>query len=166
MFCNHCGAQIQSDTKFCPSCGKPVIPGAAPSPAPAGRLGRHVRLLGIFWVALSALRLLGGLGRLGAARMVRFAGETWLDGLPWGWSVPHFLPRILSAVGLGMLILGLAGLIAGWGLLERRPWARTLAIVLAVIALFNPILGTALGIYTLWALLPAQSEQEWRRIAG
>jgi hypothetical protein len=40
--------------------------------------------------------------------------------------------------------------IAGWKLLERRPWARTLAIVVAIVALPNPILGTVLGIlYTL-----------------
>jgi len=46
------------------------------------------------------------------------------------------------------------------------PWARTLAIIVAVIALLNPILGTVLGIYTLWVLLPADAEAEWRRTAG
>jgi hypothetical protein len=55
--------------------------------------------------------------------------------------------------------------VAGWGLLERRPWARTLAIVVAIIALLNPILGTILGIYTLWVLLPSDAEAEWRREA-
>jgi hypothetical protein len=46
---------------------------------------------------------------------------------------------------------------------ERRPWARSLAIVLAVIALLHPPFGTALGIYTLWVLLPTESEDEYRR---
>jgi len=57
------------------------------------------------------------------------------------------------------------GFVAAIGLLERHEWARTLAIVLAVIALVHPLLGTALGIYTLWVLLPSDSDQEWRRMA-
>jgi hypothetical protein len=50
-------------------------------------------------------------------------------------------------------------------MLERRPWAQTLAIVVAIIALLNPILGTVLGIYTLWVLLPSDAEAEWQREA-
>jgi len=52
------------------------------------------------------------------------------------------------------------------GLLEREPWARTLALVLGFLSLFKVPVGTALGIYTLWVLLPAQSEQEYRRLAA
>jgi hypothetical protein len=40
-----------------------------------------------------------------------------------------------------------------------------LAIVLGCFHLLNPPFGTALGIYTLWVLLPAASEQEYRQIA-
>jgi hypothetical protein len=55
--------------------------------------------------------------------------------------------------------------IAGWGLLDRQAWARTLTIALACFALllFMPF-GTMLGIYTLWVLLPAQSEEEYRKL--
>jgi hypothetical protein len=76
------------------------------------------------------------------------------------------IPPFLSLMGLISLILAAAGFAAGWGLMERRPWARTLAIIVAVIALLNPILGTVLGIYTLWVLLPVDAEAEWRRTAG
>jgi hypothetical protein len=44
-------------------------------------------------------------------------------------------------------------LVAGWGLLQRKPWARILTIVLGVISLIRFPFGTALGIYTLWVLL-------------
>ena len=40
-----------------------------------------------------------------------------------------------------------------------------LAIVLAFLNLLHPPLGTAIGIYTLWVLLPAASEAEWQRTA-
>jgi len=33
--------------------------------------------------------------------------------------------------------------------------------VLAFISLFNIPFGTVLGVYTLWALLPSQSQQEY-----
>ena len=40
------------------------------------------------------------------------------------------------------------------------------AIIVAIIALLNPILGTLLGIYTLWVLLPGEAEVEYRKMSG
>jgi hypothetical protein len=182
MFCTHCGASVQPNQSFCGSCGTsvaapgsastgPVVPGGAlaasvtSAPSGLGRVGRHARMLGVLWIALSALHLLRGGGRLIGARIVGFVGQGWSDDVPWGWPVGHVLPVFLSFMGFFSLILAALGFVAGWGLLERRPWARTLAIVVAVIALFNPILGTILGIYTLWVLLPSDAEAEWRRDA-
>jgi uncharacterized membrane protein (DUF2068 family) len=72
---------------------------------------------------------------------------------------------LLRAVGWLLLARGVLGVIAGWGLLDRQPWARILAIVLAVFTLFHLGLGTALGIYTLWVLLPGESDREYRQMA-
>jgi hypothetical protein len=169
MFCNSCGAQIAADQRFCGACGKPVIqpPAAvAATPSVTGRLAHHLRTLAILWIAFSALRVLKGFGSFVGARVLRGVGGPWMDGVAWGWSVPDFVPRILFIAGFGFLFLAIGGFIAGWGLLERQPWARTLTIVLAVIALFHPVLGTALGIYTLWVLLPGPSEAEWRTMAS
>jgi hypothetical protein len=70
---------------------------------------------------------------------------------------------ILLGVGLGvggfLVILSLPGIIGGWGLLRYKPWARILVIILAVIELFNVPLGTAVGVYSLWALLQNETEQ-------
>jgi hypothetical protein len=41
-----------------------------------------------------------------------------------------------------------------------------MAIVVAIIALLHPILGTILGIYTLWVLLPGDAETEYGRMAS
>ena len=49
-------------------------------------------------------------------------------------------------------VLALPGLIGGIYLMKYRNWARILVIVLACLNLTNVPLGTALGIYTLWAL--------------
>jgi hypothetical protein len=41
-----------------------------------------------------------------------------------------------------------------------------LTIVLGVVHLVNVPFGTALGAYTLWVLLPAESEAEYAHMAG
>jgi len=93
------------------------------------------------------------------------AGGMWESGHPLG-STP-FLHDLMTFVGMLLLGGGVLGCAAGWGLLDRQSWARTLSIVLACFALllFIPF-GTLLGIYTLWVLLPAQSEEEYRRISS
>jgi ABC-type spermidine/putrescine transport system permease subunit II len=63
------------------------------------------------------------------------------------------------------MVTGVIGIFAGWGLYERRSWARILAIVLAFLSLLHPPFGTAIGAYTLWVLLPAASEAEYQRVA-
>ena len=70
---------------------------------------------------------------------------------------------ILTLVGttVGGLLAALAvpGLLAGWGLLRRKSWGRALAIVVGLLSLINVPIGTAIGLYTLWALTqPAAAE--------
>jgi hypothetical protein len=73
----------------------------------------------------------------------------------------RFLHVFLSAIALVILVKAAAGFIAGWGLLQREPWARVLALVLGFISLFNIPFGTAVGIYTMWVLLPSAAQAEY-----
>jgi hypothetical protein len=133
MFCTHCGASVQPSQRFCGSCGTsiaapgPAVSGPAPVPGapvtPAaqsglGRVGQHARMLGVLWIALSAIHLLRGGGRLLGARIVGIVGRGWSDEVPWGWPVGHIVPAFLSFMGLISLVLAAAGFIAGWGLLS------------------------------------------------
>ncbi len=164
MFCNYCGARLQQEFRFCGVCGKPTPQPAAPA---AGRVASHIRLVAIFWIVLSALRLLSGGGGLIGAGIL----HHW-DHVGWGhhydlvaWPLGHFLPPLLSAFGVLSLLLAIGGFAAAWGLLERRPWARTLALILAFLTLPKFPFGTAIAIYTLWVLLPAESATDYRRIS-
>src|SRR6267378_4301550 len=69
----------------------------------------------------------------------------------------HFAWIVLAL--FGVLHLALA-----WGLFEREPWARMLGLVLGFLALLRFPFGTALGIYTLWVLLPETSGKEYDRL--
>jgi hypothetical protein len=156
MFCDQCGAELQASQGFCSRCGKEVkgaISFAAPRP---GRVGAHIRLLGILWLALSAFEAVGGVVAIILANSL-FS--------PWGpHDMPPFLHPLIAGVGILSIIKAAGGFLTGWGLLNRQPWARMLAIILGVVSLFFHIpFGTALGIYTLWVLLPAHSEEEYER---
>lgn len=74
--------------------------------------------------------------------------------------------RVRAVFGIVFLAGGVLGIVAGWGLLDRQPWSRGLALVLGFVNLIHIPFGTAVGIYTLWVLLPAQSEREFRARAA
>jgi hypothetical protein len=148
MFCIRCGAALQPGQSFCPGCGKPTR--SAP-------LMPVQSLLAIFWLAISAFRLVPGLV------LLTMFGP---DGRFLPADVPGFVNGIIQTVGYLFIGGALAGLLAGWGLLSRQPWPRMLLIVLGCFSLLDMPFGTALGIYTLRVLLPAQSEEEFRHIAN
>lgn len=155
MYCDQCGAPLAGEARFCRSCGKAL--GNVAVITTESRLSRHLRLLGILWIAAGALNFLA-------------AGGAWLAGsviLPplVSRGVPGFVPTLVSSIAVLVLFKAVACLAAGWGLIERESWARLLAIILGIVSLFNVPFGTALGIYTMWVLLPAQADEEYARMA-
>lgn len=62
------------------------------------------------------------------------------------------LAIIAIAIGFFLFLLSAPGLVGGIGLLKRQNWARILVLILSVLQLFNVPIGTALGVYSLWAL--------------
>jgi hypothetical protein len=154
MYCDRCGTQLPDNAHFCSTCGKAMGGFAAASPVPssAGRVARHVRTLGILWLVLSGFRLIPGL-----AMMTIFGpGRRFIPG------VPFFVHSLVSGIGFLFVAGAIVGLAAGWGLIQRESWARMLAIVLGCLNLLDLPFGTAIGVYTLWVLLPADSEREYR----
>jgi|YelNatPaOPRAMG01_1025707.scaffolds.fasta_scaffold13919_6 hypothetical protein len=174
MFCDKCGASILPGQKYCSNCGKQIGTLAGPpTPEPAsppqnipmgvakGRIEKHVRILGILWIVASILGLIPGIWFFIGSGVAMHFLPLYHIGFPF----PPFLWPLAGVIGTFLLASSVAGLLAGWGLLNYRPWARTLALILGIIWLIHLPFGTALGIYTLWVLLPAESEQEYRRMA-
>ena len=160
MFCDRCGTELQPGQRFCGSCGKPVGLAVAP-PAPSGRVARHLHLLAVLWFAASAINLIGAVAVFIVANTLFGHSIRFENALP----MQGFLQTLLSSVAGLLFLKALAGFAAAWGLLERQPWARVLALVLGFVSLIHIPFGTALGIYTIWVLLPAQADEEYRRLA-
>ena len=116
-----------------------------------GDLQQHVTILGWLYVISHAAFL-----AIGAFVFVLLVGIAPVTGEP---EPMWILSLVGTSVGLLMAALGLPGLLAGYGLLKRKPWARVLAIVVGILGLLNFPIGTAIGIYTLWVLTqPAATE--------
>jgi hypothetical protein len=191
MYCDGCGNQVTSGGQFCTKCGKPIVPsGVAASPAtgqgmgqaggPAGAYGartgaaegrvqRNIHRLATLWMISGILRLAGIgfmmiFGRMFFPFMRGWGGPVvWPFGGRWGGDIP-FLGGLFS-LGIFLGLFGVLHLVLAWGLFERESWARMLGLVLGFLGLLRFPLGTALGIYTLWVLLPEESGREYERLA-
>jgi hypothetical protein len=66
----------------------------------------------------------------------------------------NFILKIIAnAIATFFIILSIPGIIGGIGLLKRKEWARILVLILSVLHLFRFPVGTAIGIYSIWALV-------------
>jgi hypothetical protein len=155
MYCDGCGATIEGRQKFCSKCGRPIATVASMSAG--NRIAGNLKLVAVLWMVLSVITcLIPGL-------FLILSADVAANFFPP--DVPAFVLPLLHGVGIFLLCCAAIGLLAGWGLLEGQPWARMLAIVLSFLNLLHIPFGTALGIYTLWVLLPAQSEAEYRQLS-
>ena len=122
---------------------------------------RRVNALAVGWFVYAGLVALTGLIGLAFA-------HAWMGGFghsyePWGGrgfghnflngpTMPFVFLRFARVVLFVKFALALA---AGAGLMQKASWGRWVAIVAGCLAIFHPILGTALGIWTLVVLLNA-----------
>jgi hypothetical protein len=127
-------------------------------------MATHIKLTGIFHIILGGLTVLAGI----VVAMI-FGGVAGLVGVNGTAGDNAVAIPLLGGIGSLVLfilaLIGIPGIIAGIGLLQFRPWARILAIIISVIDLFNLPFGTALGVYGLWALLSPEGEALFRRPA-
>jgi hypothetical protein len=116
----------------------------------------HLNLVG--WIDAVAGAFFTIMGLLVSLGVLLFA--PWFNGAP-VWKpedAPIVIGVVLSASAL-FFVLGIPNLIAGIALLKHKRWARTLAIILAILALPSFPAGTAAGIYALWVLTHRETEQ-------
>jgi len=109
---------------------------------------QHIKVLSVLFVLFGILGIVAGIAifAVGAGTAATILssdnsndtriGAAWVGGC-----------LTFAAVLLGLL--GIPNIIAGWGLSQRKSWARILTIILGVLALPHMPVGTALGIYAI-----------------
>jgi len=160
MYCDGCGIAVQPGQAFCSRCGQQIVGVTGAVAAMAARTTRvqsHVHFVGILWLAISAFNVVGGVVLYIVDNTIFAPGRS---------AGPAFVHPLLFVIAIFVLGKSALGFIAGWGLMQREGWARMLALVLAFISLFNIPFGTAIGVYTMWVLLPANSEEEYQTLVA
>ncbi|MFW6289680.1 MAG: hypothetical protein ACOC0R_01830 [Mariniphaga sp.] len=106
---------------------------------------KHINIVAALHIALSILGIIAGVSLFFLLNLI---GDFSQD------QEAQFILSIVARVVVGFLvILSIPGLIAGIGLFKRKEWARILTLIISVISLLNFPLGTAVGVYSIWALV-------------
>src|SRR5438128_10950946 len=110
---------------------------------------QHITILGVLYIAFGALGVLAAV-----IVFLAVAGGGLLSGDREAIAITS---GIGSIIALFLLVVSVPGIIGGVGLLQRKSWARMLVLILGCLNLLSLPFGTALGIYTLWALTKPES---------
>ena len=112
----------------------------------------HVDFVGILFVVWGLLTTLVGVSTLalgiGAVALIASAARGGAGQVAAGPTAAAF-----TALAVIAILWGAAHVIVGVPLGRRRPWARSLALMLGSVDLLLLPYGTALGCYALWVLL-------------
>jgi hypothetical protein len=163
MFCSGCGQAIVAGQQVCTHCGRPTV--GPPPPAPPlvpnfafelANYSNRIRALSTVWFIYGGLSLALGIVGLAFANSFLNGGGFWMHG-PWARNGfpfnPGFGPAIIHFAWIMVILRSSLAFVAGYGLMERAPWGRVLAIVAAFLSILKIPLGTALAIWTLVTLL-------------
>jgi hypothetical protein len=106
---------------------------------------KHIELVGILQIVYHSVAIIWAV-----LVMIILAG----GGLFAEDRLPMAVMLVVAMVILALVIVfSIPGIIGGWALLKMKPWGRILALVMGFLSLLEIPLGTALGIYTIWALM-------------
>lgn len=147
----HSAAEVKTQVEAVTS-GSARVPSTAPAPTPSVAKGSggktHIQIVAALHFFFGATILLGAVAVVLAM------------GIPFGITLSQGeteAPKVLGIIGFlittFLAVLSLPGIIGGWGLFTGRTWGKPVVLVLSVLHLFNIPFGTALGIYSFWALL-------------
>jgi hypothetical protein len=107
-------------------------------------MDKHVKAVGWLWILNGFLSIFMAL--IGVVVLSLTVDDGGTAVLASTGVVCFFLPGVIAYI------------LAGYGLLNHKSWARILAIILAILNLILFPIGTALVIYTLWVMFNDEAE--------
>ena len=161
MYCSGCGQPLVAGQQVCTQCGRPVAAAVPIPPVPnfgfqVATYANRVKALSTVWFIYGGLSLaLGVLGMTVLHSFIIGGLGPWVHG-PWSrgpMNPEWFGPAVIHFAWTMVFVRAGLAFAAGWGLMERAPWGRVVAIVAAFLNLIKIPFGTALGIWTLVMLL-------------
>ncbi len=121
----------------------------------------HTKIVGILHAVFGAFGLLAAI-----VMFLAIAGGGLLSGDAGAMAITALVGTVIAVF---LAVLSLPAIIGGVGLINGKSWARVLVLVLGFINLLNFPIGTALGIYTIWALMKTDAPAQrgpWGEVSG
>jgi Ni,Fe-hydrogenase I cytochrome b subunit len=117
---------------------------------------RHINIVAALHIGLSILGILIGIF---VYVLLYFVGDLSNDN-----DAQFILSIIAKVLVVFMVVLSLPGIIAGIGLFKRKEWARILTLIISVLDLVNFPVGTAVGVYSIWALVQPEVVEHFKHV--
>lgn len=121
---------------------------------------KHIEFLGVAYIVYNVLTII----TIIIVMVILFGLGAFMDSNQFHYHHPWHGPADIEIVFMIVflilslfLLLAIPGIIAGIGLIKMRPWSRIFSLILCCFHLLNIPFGTALGIYTIWALMKTES---------
>jgi hypothetical protein len=108
----------------------------------------HIQIVSILHIAMGIISLLGAIAIFLFVGVI--GGIFATQGEP---AVGGIIGILAVIVGGFLAVLALPGIIGGWALMTGRSWGRIVVLIVAALHIMNVPFGTALGVYTFWALM-------------
>ena len=106
---------------------------------------RHINVVAALHIGYSVLSLIMGILFFSLFHIIAdFIDEH---------EAEFILTIIANILMIVIVVLSIPGIIAGIGLFKRKEWARIFALILSVLHLVSFPIGTAVGVYSIWALV-------------
>jgi hypothetical protein len=116
----------------------------------------HVKVVAVICIVFGVLGLLLALfSSVILGLLAGLVGSSGEEGAALGSTVLGLAGAVLTTV---LIVFAIPSVVAGWGLLMLKPWARILGIIVAAISLIRFPIGTIFGIYALWVLFQKDTE--------
>lgn len=113
----------------------------------------HVTLVAVLHIAFGALSILGAIITL---IVFQFSGNF----IPEDEFIAHDIMTSLAFIIPGTIaFFGLIDLLAGVSLFSYKQWSRVFVIVVSAINCLNIPVGTAKGVYSIWALMQPEVQE-------
>ena len=111
---------------------------------------KHITLVAAFHIVFGIILLVAGIV-LGTV----LTGIGFLSGEPQAFAI---LSTLAPIIGFLFAVVSIPMIVGGIGLLKKRSWARILVIIVSIVMLFKIPVGTAVGVYSIWAMLQDETK--------